>query len=538
MPLATSLLKGGLIVSCQARPEDVLTDAGFLADMARAAEAGGAVAIRANGARNIEAIRRAVAIPIIGIHKQDWRGAGTRITPTLDAARAIRDAGADAIAFDATRRWADEGRLSPAEMIARIHAELDAPVMADISTFEEGLAAAEAGADLIATTLSGYTDYSPQMHTPDYDLVRRLSAALEVPVILEGRVSTPDEAARGLRAGAFAVVVGSMITRPRFIVSRYVAALRPDTDAMPAIAVDIGGTKIAAGVLLPSGDLTHAARIPTEPQRGGEDVLARAADLIAGLRAAAPDAAAIGISTGGEVDSSGRVRFATSLLPGWTGLRISERLQAQFGLPTVTENDGVCAALAEALRGAGQGYDNVLGVAIGTGLGAGWIVDGRPMRLRDAASLKLGHLPVDPEGLPCSCGLRGCLETRVCGPALALAYAERAGVDPATVTGQTVQAAAGAGDAAALAAIGSMARWLAIGLASAVDLLRPNVVVIGGSVAGLGDLLFAPLRSAFAERVYPSLTDTLIVPARFGGEAGLVGAGLMAQQLQRQGPSH
>ncbi|MBK9125508.1 MAG: putative N-acetylmannosamine-6-phosphate 2-epimerase [Chloroflexi bacterium] len=536
--MSVQILQGGLIVSCQARPEDVLTDAGFLADMARAAEAGGAVAIRANGPRNIEAIRDAVDIPIIGIYKQDWRGVGTRITPTIDAARAIYDAGASAIAFDATRRWGDEGRPSPAEMIARIHADLDVVVMADISTFDEGIAAAEAGADLIATTLSGYTDYSPQMHTPDYELVKRLSAALEVPVVMEGRISTPDEAARGLRAGAFAVVVGSMITRPRFIVSRYVAAMRPETDVAPVIAVDIGGTKIAAAIMLPSGDLAHATRIPTEPQRGGEDVLVRAAGLVADLRTKAPDAASIGVSTGGEVDSLGRVRFATSLLPGWTGMRITERMQAQFDLLTVTDNDGVCAAAAEALRGAGQGYDNVLGVAIGTGLGAGWIVDGRPMRLRDAASLKLGHMPVDPEGLPCTCGLRGCLETRVSGPALALAYAERAGVDPMTVTGQTVQAAAESGDPAALAAIGAMARWLAIGLASAVDLLRPNVIVIGGSVAGLGDLLFGPLRSAFAERVYPSLTDTLIVSARYGGEAGLVGAGLMAQQLQRQGPSH
>lgn len=531
-------LKGGLIVSCQARPEDIVTDAGFLADMARAAEAGGAVAIRANGPHNIAAIRRVVSIPIIGIYKQEWRGVGTRITPTFEAARAIFDAGASVIAFDATQRWADEGRPSPDAMIAHIHAELGVPVMADVSTFDEGVTAAESGADLVATTLSGYTGYSPQMHAPDYDLVRRLSAALEIPVVMEGRVASPDEAARGLRAGAFAVVVGSMITRPRFIVSRYVAAMGPESDVAPAIAVDIGGTKIAAAVMLPSGELAHSTRIPTEPQRGGEDVLTRAAGLVAELRTKAPAAASIGISTGGEVDSQGRIRFATSLLPGWTGMRITERMQTQFGLPAVTDNDGVCAAAAEALRGAGQGYDNVLGVAIGTGLGAGWIVDGKPVRLRDAASLKLGHMPVDPNGLACTCGLRGCLETRVSGPALALAYAERAGIDPSAVTGQMVQGAAESGDPAALAAIESMARWLAVGLASAVDLLRPNVVVIGGSVVGLGDLLFAPLRSAFAERVYPSLADTLILRARFGGEAGLMGAGLMAQHLQRQGPSH
>ncbi|NOG51172.1 MAG: N-acetylmannosamine-6-phosphate 2-epimerase [Chloroflexi bacterium] len=299
-------LKGGLIVSCQARPEDIVTDAGFLADMARAAEAGGAVAIRANGPHNIAAIRRVVSIPIIGIYKQEWRGVGTRITPTFEAARAIFDAGASVIAFDATQRWADEGRPSPDAMIAHIHAGSGVPVMADVSTFDEGVTAAESGADLVATTLSGYTGYSPQMHAPDYDLVRRLSAALEIPVVMEGRVASPDEAARGLRAGAFAVVVGSMITRPRFIVSRYVAAMGPESDVAPAIAVDIGGTKIAAAVMLPLRRTRtfHAHSDRTPARRRGCPHACRWPRRRS-LRTKAPAAASIGISTGGEVDLAG-----------------------------------------------------------------------------------------------------------------------------------------------------------------------------------------------------------------------------------------
>ncbi|MBE3576751.1 MAG: N-acetylmannosamine-6-phosphate 2-epimerase [Limnochordales bacterium] len=219
-----SQFKGGLIVSCQAPPGDPLRDPYIMAAMARAAELGGAVGIRANGPDDVAAIRRAVRLPIIGIFKQQTEGYPVYITPTLEAARAVVDAGADLVAVDATPR-PRVGGLSPRELIEAIHTELHVPVMADISTFEEGVAAAEAGADIVATTLSGYTEESKAqaLRGPDIELVRRLAEVLPVPVICEGRIHTPEDLKAVFEAGAFAAVVGTAITRPQWITEQFVA---------------------------------------------------------------------------------------------------------------------------------------------------------------------------------------------------------------------------------------------------------------------------------------------------------------------------
>lgn len=220
-----SSLRGGLIVSCQASPDDGLYGSEVMAMMAQAAALGGAVAVRANGVEDITAIRRAITLPVIGILKQHLPGLGVRITPSLEAARVVASAGADIIAVDATRRGAEEGRATAAELIRQVRDALGIPVMADISTLNEGLAAAQAGADLVATTLSGYTAYSRQQREPDFALVEALVAATPSPVIAEGRIASPEAARRMLELGAFAVVVGSMITRPRWITQQYVSAL-------------------------------------------------------------------------------------------------------------------------------------------------------------------------------------------------------------------------------------------------------------------------------------------------------------------------
>jgi len=163
-------LQSGLIVSCQAGADDVIYGPHGMAEMALAAERGGAVGIRANGVADIRAIRAVTNLPIIGIYKQDLPGLGVRITPDLEAAYAISEAGADILAIDCTRRGPEEGRLSAAAFIRLIKEELHLPVMADVAIFEEGVIAAQAGADIVATTLSGYTDYSPARAAPDFAL--------------------------------------------------------------------------------------------------------------------------------------------------------------------------------------------------------------------------------------------------------------------------------------------------------------------------------------------------------------------------------
>ncbi len=224
-------LRNGLIVSCQAKEGSALAGPAFMAALAREAERGGAAGLRVNGPADIAAVKQATRLPVIGIFKQAFEGYAPYITATFDLARRVVEAGADLVAFDATGRPLPDGLTVP-EMIERIHVELDVPVMADVSTLAEGIAAARAGADLVSTTLAGYTPHSrPAIpHTPDFALVQELAGAMEtcalrVPIVVEGRVTTPEHVTRAFVLGAFAVCVGDAITNPAAITRRFVAAL-------------------------------------------------------------------------------------------------------------------------------------------------------------------------------------------------------------------------------------------------------------------------------------------------------------------------
>jgi N-acylglucosamine-6-phosphate 2-epimerase len=211
--------KRGLIVSCQALPGEPLFGDGIMAKMALAAEQAGAIGIRTNGVKDIADIKKSVSIPVIGLIKRDIPGSEVYITPTLKEVNEIMDAGADIVALDVTDR---ENRLQTAkQLIDHIHT-MGKFVMADISTFDEGMQAEKLGADLVSTTLSGYTTYSRQQEGPDLELVKVLHASLQVPLVAEGRIWSPEEAVQALESGANFVVVGSAISRPQLITKRYV----------------------------------------------------------------------------------------------------------------------------------------------------------------------------------------------------------------------------------------------------------------------------------------------------------------------------
>ena len=215
-------LPRGLIVSCQARADNPLHGPDFMRAMALAARDGGAVAIRANGPLDIAAVL-AAGLPVIGINKVFSDAYPVYITPDFAAAAAVVAAGATIVALDCTMRPRD-GEPA-AVLVRRIREELGAAVFADISTVEEGLAAADWGADYVATTLSGYTDLSPpKPEGPDLVLLETLARRLTVPVVAEGRFNTPGLVRQGFDAGAHAVVVGTMITNPREITRMFVQA--------------------------------------------------------------------------------------------------------------------------------------------------------------------------------------------------------------------------------------------------------------------------------------------------------------------------
>ena len=215
----------GLVVSCQAPPGDPLHGSAFMARMAVAAGLGGAIAVRADGAADIGAIRGAVDLPIIGICKRRYPRSAVSITATFAEAREVALAGGAVVALDGTARRRP-GDLALGALIERIHLELALPVLADVATLEEGREAADLGADAVASTLSGYTEGAPEVGGPDLDLVRRLAGAVGVPVLAEGRFQTPAEAEMAIEAGAHAVVVGTAITRPHLIAASFASALR------------------------------------------------------------------------------------------------------------------------------------------------------------------------------------------------------------------------------------------------------------------------------------------------------------------------
>lgn len=214
------IFERGLVVSCQASEGDPLYLPGYMARMALAAEMGGAVGIRANKPADIRDIKATVSLPVIGIYKKDYPDFDVRITPTIKEAIEIINAGTDVVALDATDRQRPEGE-DLAALIRRIKSEYDIPVMADVATLKEGISACEAGADAVATTLSGYTPYTPKTEEPDLALVRDLSNLLEVPIVAEGRYWTPEQAASAIENGAYLVVIGSAITRPQMITERF-----------------------------------------------------------------------------------------------------------------------------------------------------------------------------------------------------------------------------------------------------------------------------------------------------------------------------
>jgi N-acylglucosamine-6-phosphate 2-epimerase len=216
-------LRGRLIVSCQASKGDPLDDLDTLTRIATSVLRGGAGGLRAEGVTRIAAFRAITQLPIIGLIKTYDSNGDVYITPDFHSAKAASDAGADIIALDCTAR-----RLTAAEpwleLIRRIQTELSRPVLADIATLEDALAAEHAGADAVATTLYGYTAETANIRTVSWPLIQSIVARLTIPVLVEGHITDPREVLQALDLGATAVVVGSAITRPETITSRFVQA--------------------------------------------------------------------------------------------------------------------------------------------------------------------------------------------------------------------------------------------------------------------------------------------------------------------------
>ncbi len=308
------------------------------------------------------------------------------------------------------------------------------------------------------------------------------------------------------------------------------------------VGVDIGGTKIAAGVVDEQGAILARKRVATA-NRDAETVERTVSDLVTLLKADY-DIEAIGIGAAGFVDEKrSRVNFAPNL--GWQDEPLRMAVESQTGLPVVVENDANAAAWGEYRFGAGKGMDYLVTVTVGTGIGAGIIIEGAMYRGRWGAAAEFGHLCVDPGGRPCGCGNRGCWEQYASGNALVrearyLASERRKEAEvlldfgdgtPEGVEGVHVTLAAREGDPVALAAFDFVSRWLGQGMADITAILDPECFVIGGGVSEAGDILLASTVRAFTESVTGKEHRTLpkVVIAQLGNAAGLVGAADLAR---------
>lgn len=218
-------IKGGLIVSCQALPEEPLHSSYIMSRMAYAAMEGGAVGIRANSVADIREIKKTVDLPVIGIIKKVYADSSVYITPTMEEIDALAACGADIIATDETLRMRPQGE-SLDDFFSRVRKKYPEQLfMADCSTYEEGMHAEEIGFDLIGTTMSGYTDYTAGKSLPDITMMESLVGGLKKPVIAEGGIWTPEQLKAVMETGILAAVVGTAITRPREITRHFLTAL-------------------------------------------------------------------------------------------------------------------------------------------------------------------------------------------------------------------------------------------------------------------------------------------------------------------------
>lgn len=223
-------IKGGLIVSCQALEDEPLHSSFIMSKMAYAAELGGAVAIRANSVSDIIEIRKTTSIPIIGLIKKEYDTSEIYITPTMEEVDALVDAGVDVVAMDATKRLRPNG-IGLTDFFHEVKSKYpNVLFMADCSTYEEGMYAAELGFDIVSTTLAGYTKYTAGTKLPDFTMLKALVDSLSIPVIAEGGIWEASQLKKAFDIGCYSAVVGSAITRPREITKHFIVAIKEKTN--------------------------------------------------------------------------------------------------------------------------------------------------------------------------------------------------------------------------------------------------------------------------------------------------------------------
>ncbi|MFN4178728.1 MAG: ROK family protein [Armatimonadota bacterium] len=307
-----------------------------------------------------------------------------------------------------------------------------------------------------------------------------------------------------------------------------------------ALAIDLGGTKVAAAVVREDGTIvSHATRL-TEAHKGGEWVLSRIKEAVLealeNSKLHPSQLIGVGMGTPGVVDAEQGVMLSDAVnIPDWKGRNLKSELERVLGLPALIENDANAAGLGEFVFGAGKGSKSLIWVTLGTGIGGAVILNGELIHGISFAAGELGHISIDPNGPKCGCGNYGCIELYASGPAIAQRAREYVirGVNtklstmalPEELTAEHVARAAQEGDLLAQSILAEAGRLLGVVLSGIVNLLNPDRIVIGGGVAQAGDWLLEPIRWEIKRRALPDAAKVLqVVPTALGTNAGILGA--------------
>ncbi|MDR1169101.1 MAG: ROK family protein [Heliobacteriaceae bacterium] len=310
------------------------------------------------------------------------------------------------------------------------------------------------------------------------------------------------------------------------------------------IGIDVGGTNVKLALIDRNGNILYQNTVPTRAEMGYEytvnNIKQSVYELLKETKSTIDTIDGIGFGFPGQVDyKSGVVRLAPNI-PGWADIPIAKMIEDEFHVPVCADNDVRCAALGELNFGAGAGCENLICVTVGTGIGAGLIVNGRLVRGASNAAGEIGHVKLQMhEGPLCGCGDTGCMEAFASGPAIvAMAenyirggkstkYREMANPE---ITPFVICEAAKADDPVAIRIFNVMGEYIGIGLASVVNLLNPEKIIIGGGVADAGDLLLKPLTETLKKRAMKIAGSAVeIVPAQLGNTAGVIGASLLIE---------
>ncbi len=313
------------------------------------------------------------------------------------------------------------------------------------------------------------------------------------------------------------------------------------------LAIDLGGTKIRAAIVSRQGQVIAREYYPTLAAEGPEPVIGRilaAIDRLLKPREAVPLPRCISLAVAGAIDYERGLITVSPNLPGWRNVPLRGMVKERCGLETFLINDANAAALGEHSFGAGKGVNNLIYMTVSTGIGGGIIINGELYSGASGSAGEIGHMTIDVSGPVCRCGNTGCLEMFASGRAMAGEAIKRIGNGESSsltemvrgkiesITAETISIAAQGGDSLAVEVVSRAATYLGVGMANLVNIFNPEMIIVGGGVSGMGDLLLNPAREVVEKRAFPiSAQAVRIVRGQLGDEAGVLGAAVFAFSL-------